>query len=1635
VLPNVNVLSSLPSLGSNDFGVFNFLVKKNGKIIGKRKVGINAGVIVLDNATPIVFHQGLVDVNNPPRITCEYYLSKKDGPNNLTVFQKFTHDVVNNVIVGNSDEWSNYSTADLNHFHRFRVYSNTDYYGHLGSMNHNWGQFLYNDSADSSNNPQDNYSKLINDDIVDDPFSSLTGSTGTVFGFDTSQCNQPGMTNQEINDCYQNGIMSSLGIPSQGSSINQSNITSVVNTILANQNLNTSGLLNALALVPMSANRSIQNQQLNEKWIGFYDSQFTSQRSMRDGDLAESTLGSVFVDPTDVDSPELAPNQFTGMYAINKLQKSKAYSYQAGYGPVMFSYSDSKYSNNDSDFVDVNGDRYPDIISSNNIQHTRMTGGHRPPVANTQLNPINANDSRNLAFSRRGTTPVAGRMELKQSESDNGRPNYSMGTGINVNLDGETKEKAFFTDINGDGLVDRIFEHNGAYVCALNMGSNFNSQQPITYNLLDVNTTKPSTVGVNASIAMSGLVSGMPFSLSGGFSAAGGNTKVALQDINGDALPDLIFSNNVETKVRYNLGNKFSNTLETLTYPISQFNNNVNTSISLSGSFFPFVGHKLVFFILIITPFFFFFFPIWYLKYGAKIDLSANLTVSEAKKQIQDFNGDGYPDFVEKDGTNLKVYHSRIKRTNMLKKVTNPLKGNFILDYTVQKNDYNSPHSKWTLSSVIVNDNLNLVNDGIDSYIVNYTYENGKYDRREREFLGFEHVIEQKNDVNAGINHTVKSTYYNNSYFLSGLLKEQVVYASNQTNSILSKTTNFYQIFGKNNDNTEINFSSPQNNNYDVGGTEGRRSGIVLLNKIRNENYELTGSPQIISEILFEYDTKGRVRKYTNKGDLATSADDYYTNISYHSVPSLNIISIPRRISVNGNSGAVYRSRVSEIDPANGNILEVNAYNNGGVVATTSMEYDQFGNLVQIQGPENSNQQRMFYKYTYDTAYQKYIEQIDDAFGYISHSSYNPYIDKVNETIDKAGNSMRYDYDRFGRLSVVLAPKEIQSGARYTIAFEYYPRYSLLPTTATNVTATNFVPVALTKHFDVQHPNNDIETYTFVDGLGRAVQVKKDIWYDFNQSPSSPNFKEALTVSGQQMFDGYGRTTKSFKPTVEEKLVGSKFLINNFNTSIAESTTVYDSFDRPIKVFDANSNITVFEYGIDNDNFGNLATYVLTDVDQDGSQHVVSKSFTDCNGRQLSNSVVGPNGLIWTKFDFDEIGQLVQYMDDEGLVTKYTYDNFGRKIQVDNPDRGTTLYKYDNVNLLSIQTSNLINSGTSVNYEYFYTRLTDIKFPENPDGSPNIANVHYEYGNSGNETGRVVAQIDATGFQRFGYGNMGELTFNLRNIVGPNIPMRQFSTFYTYDSWNRLLELDYPDGERLFYNYDLGGNVTAIFGDINGTPTNYVKRVDYDYYEQKTYMQFGNGTETYYTYNNIDRKLDNLKVKTSNGNDLYNNRYSYDFIGNIKSIHNTAPSTSNDMAGYFSHNFKYDVLNRLTIASGNFTGSNNQLALGNDASSSYDLTMDYNTTHGITSKIQNHVKNGSIAGDNTYSNNYEYYTGTHRLKNINDPNTSISEDYDYDSNGNIIKISNSQGFGKRLYWDEADRLRVLQNDRGMQHYI
>ena len=147
----------------------------------------------------------------------------------------------------------------------------------------------------------------------------------------------------------------------------------------------------------------------------------------------------------------------------------------------------------------------------------------------------------------------------------------------------------------------------------------------------------------------------------------------------------------------------------------------------------------------------------------------------------------------------------------------------------------------------------------------------------------------------------------------------------------------------------------------------------------------------------------------------------------------------------------------------------------------------------------------------------------------------------------------------------------------------------------------------------------------------------------------------------------------------------------------------------------------------------------------------------------------------------------------------------GRKVMINHPDNGMTIFNYDNVNLVSQQTANLQNSGGVIKYNYEINRLTNIQYPDTPVGDPNLANVYYKYGDTGNQTGRLIYQSDATGKQEFDYGNMGEMVSNVRMVVGPNIPTRVFKTSFEYDSWNRLQTMVYPDGEKIAYSYDLGG--------------------------------------------------------------------------------------------------------------------------------------------------------------------------------------------------------------------------------------
>lgn len=287
-----------------------------------------------------------------------------------------------------------------------------------------------------------------------------------------------------------------------------------------------------------------------------------------------------------------------------------------------------------------------------------------------------------------------------------------------------------------------------------------------------------------------------------------------------------------------------------------------------------------------------------------------------------------------------------------------------------------------------------------------------------------------------------------------------------------SKTINSYEIYGLNATNDEINLTTVLPATYDVGGSEGRRSAVVLLKKSITELYELQTTPQLTTEVSMKYDVKGRIIEYVNHGNVSDTSDDYNSVIEYHnSMNALNIINVPKSIKVSTPSLGLVRERTTDVDTSNGNISKVSA-NNNGTWAETNMEYNQYGNLTYIQYPQNTAGESMFYKYTYDSVFNKYVTKIEDAFGYSSTSTYDSNFDKPLEIIDLTGNKMIYSYDSFGRNTIILAPKEIAAAKPYTIKFEYFPYFSLLPSGSgvtfdpANLSNSTFVPVAVTSHYD-----------------------------------------------------------------------------------------------------------------------------------------------------------------------------------------------------------------------------------------------------------------------------------------------------------------------------------------------------------------------------------------------------------------------------------------------------------------------------------------------------------------------------------------------------------------------------------------
>ena len=343
-------------------------------------------------------------------------------------------------------------------------------------------------------------------------------------------------------------------------------------------------------------------------------------------------------------------------------------------------------------------------------------------------------------------------------------------------------------------------------------------------------------------------------------------------------------------------------------------------------------------------------------------------------------------------------------------------------------------------------------------------------------------------------------------------------------------------------------------------------------------------------------------------------------------------------------------------------------------------------------------------------------------------------------------------------------------------------------------------------------------------------------------------------------------------------------------------------------------------------------------------------------------------------------------------------------------------------NLLTKLTAELrksISDKGYISYTYDFERLHEVLYPENL-----FNRVTYTYGKAGdkyNRAGRLALVEDASGGEAYYYGRQGEVTKTVRTVMASVADIRTYVYGATYDSWNRVQTMTYPDGEVVTYHYNAAGQVESLTSNKLGRQSVIVDKVGYDKEGHTVYTKLGNGTETTYTY---DKQRERLQVMnlTADGQTVMENRYQYDAVDNILGITNAANPTSltklnkAKLGGRSSHTYEYDELNRLIHANGKAKRA------------SYDMVMSFGRMSEPLTKVQ---KVDSTTTAKSYNFVYKYEDSNHPTA-----PTQIGHDhYTYDANGNPTLVTNdSTNTTREMYWDEDNRLMVLSDNGKTSRY-
>lgn len=307
-----------------------------------------------------------------------------------------------------------------------------------------------------------------------------------------------------------------------------------------------------------------------------------------------------------------------------------------------------------------------------------------------------------------------------------------------------------------------------------------------------------------------------------------------------------------------------------------------------------------------------------------------------------------------------------------------------------------------------------------------------------------------------------------------------------------------------------------------------------------------------------------------------------------------------------------------------------------------------------------------------------------------------------------------------------------------------------------------------------------------------------------------------------------------------------------------------------------------------------------------------------------------------TRYLHDLNDKLTRILDSQDNLRIMRYDGLGRRIALHDVNRGLlrfvfdaadnvvemrdakgqrTTWRYDGANRMLSE--DYLDAGQPFSVERDYdpqqplseTNRPDILFTyDEPVGAIELRDGRMV--TPANTRGLLTGVSDLSGEEHISYDARGRIAWQVKRIGTANGSFVTYQILMSHDSADRLTDIEYPDGTRVSYQYDVRGRPQRIASPQLGV---IVADQTYTASGHRANITYGNGVVTSRSYDpRLRPRTITARLPGDDRSAFMDYRYRYDGASNLLAIEDRR--LPNDGQGDNSQQFGYDNLYRLVSA-------------------------------------------------------------------------------------------------------------------------